>query len=128
MPYPTRAIDVVGTVILIYNNWILDITHGHIFKLDPLDESTAGPGPCLYPKPILSTRETCIFNRHILHSCLYQLSTKASYAANMYIPHTYISKYLTTHTCFYTLVDKRCVRNRQLKQQQKNKKKANNRR
>ena len=76
----------MGTVVLVYDDGALDIVHGDSFKMDPLDESCAGPGPTLDPQPILGTCKSCIFNCHILHPFFFQILGQASYAAIAHIP------------------------------------------
>lgn len=75
--YLIRAVYVVRTVILVDDNWVLDIFHNSILETYVSHEAIARPGPRLDSQSILSSSKYNRFNNHILYSWLLKFLSQA---------------------------------------------------
>ena len=78
-----RAALVVGAVVLVDDDGVLDVDHEGVLEKDAPGEAAAGPPPRLDPQPVLGARERRRFHRHVLHPGLVLLLPKASNAASL---------------------------------------------
>lgn len=68
--YLVGASLVVGAVVLVDDDGVLDVLHHGVLEHHPLHERLARPPPCLYPQSILRPREHRRVHRHVLHPLL----------------------------------------------------------
>lgn len=58
--YLARTTLIVGTVVLINDDGILNIIHYDVLKQNIPNKTVTGPGPRFYPNTIIRSREDCI--------------------------------------------------------------------
>lgn len=71
---------IVGAVVLIYDDGILNIVHYNVLEQNIPNEPVAWSGPCLYPHPIIRAREDGIRQSHIFYSFFVQFLPQTSNA------------------------------------------------